>query len=152
MTDLTENLIRRTAYDKDVAAWATEQAALLRAGELLSIDAKHLAEEIEALSARDKRELRRRLALLLQYLLKWQFQPTHRGDSWTTIMLEQRWNIQAIFEDSPSLAEFLDTKLGSAYSLAVRQAATETKLPLQDFPKKCPYSLSDVLGDDWLPG
>ena len=39
-----------TPYEKDVVAWAMEQAALLRAGKLSAIDIEHIAEEIEGMA------------------------------------------------------------------------------------------------------
>lgn len=39
-----------TSYDNDVAAWASEQAALLRAGEVNAIDSFTIAGEIEAVA------------------------------------------------------------------------------------------------------
>lgn len=140
-----------TTYETDVVAWANEQAALLRSGQLSAIDVEHLAEEIDAMSAKEKRELRNRLAILLQHLLKWQFQPTRRSDSWTTTMFEQRLNIKGILEDSPSLTGILEERLGSAYALAIHQAAKETGISLHLFPKTCPYALAEIMDDDWLP-
>jgi hypothetical protein len=50
-------------YDRDFHAWATEQAALLRAGALSSADIEHIAEEIESMGRTDKRELISRLTV-----------------------------------------------------------------------------------------
>ena len=36
-----------STYETDVVAWANEQAALLRSGNLSAIDIEHIAEEIE---------------------------------------------------------------------------------------------------------
>ena len=142
----------KTSYETDVVAWANEQAALIRAGKFDQLDAEHLAEEVEAMSAKEKRELRNRLAVLLQHLLKWQFQPQFRSDSWTTTMFEQRLNIHDILEDSPSLRGILNERFDSAYRLAASQAARETKIALANFPKTCPFSLENVLTEGWLPG
>ena len=57
-------------YDRDFYAWTQDQAALLRAGRVSDIDAERLTEEIESVGARERRELRNRLARLLQHLLK----------------------------------------------------------------------------------
>lgn len=140
-----------TAYETDVVAWAIEQAALLRSGQFSAIDVEHLAEEIDAMSAQEKRELRNRLAILLQHLLHWQFQPTRRSDSWTTTMFEQRLNIKGIIEDSPSLMGTLEDRFVGAYALAIHQAAKETGMSLHIFPKNCPYTLAEIMDDDWLP-
>jgi hypothetical protein len=43
----TEEVAMNTAYDEDVAAWAQEQVALLRAGQWALLDIDHIAEEIE---------------------------------------------------------------------------------------------------------
>jgi hypothetical protein len=72
-------------YDTDVVAWSERQAELLRrraAGVLVNdteLDWLNLAEEIEAVGASTRRELRNRLVRLLQHLLKWYFQPEHRS-------------------------------------------------------------------------
>lgn len=79
-----------TSYDKDVVAWAAEQAALLRAGKLSDIDIEHIAEEIEDVGKSEQRELASRMAVLLAHLLRWQYQPERRGSSWKTTLRLQR--------------------------------------------------------------
>src|SRR4051794_23238748 len=71
----TEPAMSNSLYDRDFYAWAQHQAALLRAGRAADIDSEHLAEEIESLGARERRELRNRVARLVQHLLKWRYQP-----------------------------------------------------------------------------
>ena len=48
-------------YDEDFAVWTTETARLLRAGRLNEVDIEHVAQEIEDMGKRDKRELHSRL-------------------------------------------------------------------------------------------
>ena len=50
-----------TTYEKDIIVWATEQAALLRAGKLSALDIEHIAEEIEDVGKSEKRELSSRM-------------------------------------------------------------------------------------------
>ena len=75
-------------YDEDFILWTERQATLLRrraAGELINdveLDWLNLAEEIEAIGGNTRRELRHRLARLLQHLLKWHYQPEQRSRSW----------------------------------------------------------------------
>jgi hypothetical protein len=52
-------------YDRDFYAWANEQAALLRAGQLSLADVQNIAEEIESMGRTEKRELVSRLTALL---------------------------------------------------------------------------------------
>ena len=63
-----------TLHDADTARWAEEQAALLRHRAKQAnndeLDWLHLAEEIESVVASEKREVRSRLARMIQHLLK----------------------------------------------------------------------------------
>ncbi|MBF0393862.1 MAG: DUF29 domain-containing protein, partial [Alphaproteobacteria bacterium] len=69
-------------YERDFFAWANEQAALLRAGNLSVADIEHIAEEIESMGRTERREMVSRLTVLLLHLLKWRYQPSRRGSSW----------------------------------------------------------------------
>ena len=44
-------------YERDFYAWANEQAALLRSGNLSAADIENIAEEIESMGKSEKREL-----------------------------------------------------------------------------------------------
>ena len=68
-------------YERDFYAWANEQAALLRSGNLSAADIENIAEEIESMGKSEKRELVNRLAVLLMHLLKWQYQTSLQGHS-----------------------------------------------------------------------
>jgi hypothetical protein len=139
------------SYETDVLAWAQEQARMLRTGDFAGLDAEHLAEEIESMGSSQRRELRNRMAILLQHLLKWDFQPDHRNRSLEATLLEQRSAISDLIADSPSLQGLLEPSLQSAYPSAVRFAAKETGIDARLFPKQCPYALEFALADEWLP-
>jgi Domain of unknown function DUF29 len=59
-------------YDEDLLAWAERLAAHLRAGQLDRLDVEHLIEELEAMAGKLRRELKNRLRILLEDLLKWE--------------------------------------------------------------------------------
>lgn len=136
-------------YDQDFVAWTEEQAALLRGNDLSAIDCGHLAEEIEGLGTSERHEMRKRLARLLQHLLKWRFQPELRSRSWSTTIQIQRDDLMVIFEDSPSLRGKLPEVLPRAYELGRRWALRETGL--LRLPETCPWSAEQVLATDFLP-
>ena len=139
------------AYEKDIVAWANEQAKLLRAGHYDLLDLEHIAEEIEDVGKSEQRELANRMAVLLAHLLKWQFQPGRRGASWERTIREQRRAIDKRLMRTPSLRPMLtdDDWLTEIWADAVSAAASETGLA--DFPETCPWSATDVLRVDWLP-
>ncbi len=101
-------------YETDFVAWAEAQAEALRAGRLDELDLEHLAEEIQGLAERDRRELRSRLRVLVAHLLKWRHQPDHRSRSWRATILTQRADLDDLFESSPSLGREVPDALARA--------------------------------------
>jgi hypothetical protein len=136
-------------YETDFAAWADRQAALARGGHANRLDLDHIAEELEGLSSRERRELRRRLALLIQHLLKWCYQPELRSNSWSTTILIQRSDIDEMLADSPSLRGLLPSMLPASFRLGRQWAMRETGL-LQ-LPEPCPWTLESILSNEFLP-
>jgi len=140
-------------YEKDIIAWANEQAKLLRAGQFDQLDIEHIAEEIEDVGKSEQRELASRMAILLAHLLKWQFQPGRRGASWQRTIRAQREGINKRLAKAPSLQTVLSDEDWNAeiWADAVALAATETGLA--EFPDCCPWSFpGQVLCGEWLPG
>ena len=139
-------------YETDFHAWAMQNARLLREGKLTQLDAEHIAEELEGMSASERRELLNRLQVLLLHLLKYQYQPERRSKSWLLTMSHQRTAIERLLEQSPSLTGLLDAgTLTRVYSKAVRDTVIETDLERHLFPVECPYRLEQILDEDWLP-
>jgi hypothetical protein len=140
-----------TLYDRDFYAWANEQAALLRAGQLSAADIQHIAEEIESMGKTEKRELVSRLVVLLLHLLKWQFQAERRGASWEATIRNQRLDVADHLADNPSLKARFSEALSAAYLRARNSAAAETNLPIQTFPPDCPWSYEQLMEDGFWP-
>lgn len=140
------------SHNTDFYGWAMEQANLLRSGKLNELDTANLIEEIESMGRGEKRELEHRLVILLQHLLKWQFQPSHQGRSWRLTIEEQRREIPDVLEDNPSLKSSLGVILQKAYSKAKKAAALETDLPVMTFPRDCPWSFDEAVREEFLPG
>lgn len=140
------------AYEKDIVAWAAEQAQLLRAGRFDLLDIEHIAEEIEDVGKSEQRELANRMALLLAHLLKWQYQTDYRTASWQRTITEQRKGVKKRLIKSPGLQPMLadDDWKSEIWADAVAQAAQETGLA--DFPESCQWSLeAEVLVEGWMP-
>ena len=146
-------------YETDFLTWSERQAGLLRrraAGELVNeaeIDWQNIAEEIEAVAGNTRRELRNRLARLLQHLLKWHYQPEHRSRSGRSTIRTQRQEIEDLLADNPSLQSKLLDLFLAAYPRARADALEETGL--LDLPQEPPFTieqaLRDLLPDDGNP-
>ncbi|WP_227440465.1 DUF29 domain-containing protein [Methylobacterium sp. W2] len=142
----------RDLHETDLYLWTQAQAALLRAGRWQDVDLNHLAEEIESLGGSQKSEIRNRLAILIQHLLKWEFQPQKRKYGWRASIVEQRLQIDGLLDVSPSLKAWPEVVLAKAYRLACVRAAAETGLSERGFPETCPYSLQQIMDDGFYPG
>ena len=145
------SLISETDYEADLYAWTQQQAALLRARRGDAIDWDNLAEEIESLGARDRRELLSRLRVILLHLLKWQFQPGRRGSSWQKSLRTQRREIAILLKQSPSLRRHVPHLMADAFSYALEDAVEQTRLGLGVFPTTCPFTPEQVLDPNFLP-
>jgi hypothetical protein len=141
-----------STYDTDFHQWIEDQAALLRAGNLAQLDVANLVEELESMSARERRELINRLAVLLAHLLKWEYQPERRSTSWRLTINEQRRQLALLLEDSPSLRQRLPELLVRGYRNASRAAMDETGFLKSPFPEHCAYSITEILDEDYWPG
>ena len=138
-------------YKADYHAWTQEQAARLKCGNFARLDVANLVEEIESLGHAEERELENQLAQLLMHLLKWERQPSKRGNSWTATVREQRRRVERLFKCMPSLRSKADDFLTEAYPDAVFMFDQDTGLGTETLPKLCPYTVEQVLTSDWLP-
>jgi len=138
-------------YDKDFFAWTIHNATLLKQGKLAEIDIRNIAEELESMGKRDKRQLINRLVILLAHLLKWENQPDKRSNGWRGTIKEQRQRMLRLLADSPSLKSEIENQLDKAYESAVTISADETLIDESDFPKQCPYTVIEILDNDFYP-
>lgn len=138
-------------YETDFYAWTEAQVHLLKTQQWDGLDTVNLIEEVETLGRKERQELRNRLAVLIEHLLKWQFQPAQQSNSWLGTIREQRLQIKLLLQDSPSLKPYLEQALSDAYDLGVALAIRETELNEQVFPEVCPFSLGQVLELRFLP-
>ena len=99
----------------------------------------------------EKRERLSCLTVLLLHLLKWQFQPGLRGNSWRYTIKVQRRDLVRHLADNPSLTAQLPTVLADAYVSAVLSTAGETGLPDTMFPDVCPWAYQQVADPDFWP-
>lgn len=140
-------------YEQDFFQWTQTTAALIRQGKWHEVDPDSVAEELESLGKRDRRELESRIEVLTMHVLKWRYQPEGRehSHSWYDTILEQRGQIRRLLDDSPSLRLQAATVLEQRYPRARRRAMGETKLPETLFPQTCPWTTAQLLDDDFWP-
>ncbi len=139
------------SIDEDFALWCAQQGELLRKGRRATVDRENLAQEIESLGRSERKEIRKRLRVLLAHLLKWGFQPAKRKGGWKATILLQRRELLRTLDENPSLRAHPRDVLLETYEIARIKAADETDLPEEAFPTRCPFTVEQVLDPDFLP-
>ena len=138
-------------HNHDFYTWTHQQAELLREGRFNELDTEHLIEELASMGARERRELGNRLAVLLAHLLKWQYPPERRGNSWQRTIKIQRIEINDLLADNPGLKNELAELFAKAYQKARVLAADETHFDETAFPMEPPFDLREVLDLEFFP-
>jgi hypothetical protein len=143
-------------YGRDFFAWVQHNVGLLRRGCVEQVDWAHIVEQMEALAKSERREVSRRLLLLVVYLLKWKYQPrkryTRTGRSFRlSAILEERRRLEMILKQSPSLKLYAASSLTKHYRHAAERTASETGISFAQFPAECPFTLDQVRDKNFLP-
>ena len=140
------------SYETDVIAWASEQAAFIRSGRFDLLDLEHIADEIEDVGKSEQREFANRMAVLLAHLIKWQYQPSHRGKSWERTIKDQRTMLIRRLNKTPSLKPELENPefWAESWADATRMAENETGI-LNVFPETCPWVGDQIMNADFWP-
>jgi hypothetical protein len=138
-------------YGGDFYDWTIQTSRLLRAGRISEVDLEQIAEEIEDMGKSDRRALASHLKILMVHLLKWRYQPTHRGISWKLSITNARDEIQDLLKESPSLKSKVEQLMAERYGAASKRASLETGLAQDSFPETCPFSVESLLDDEYWP-
>ena len=127
-------------YKSDIVAWANEQAQLLRNKQFNLLVIEHLAEEIADVGKSEQREFESRMAVLIMHLIKWHYQPSHRGKSWERTIKLQRTMLNRRLSKTPSLKTELKNQIFGQIPGLMQSC------PLKKKPVCLIYSLIPVLG------
>ena len=138
-------------YEIDYARWVNEQVDRIRRGATRDLDLDHIAEELEDLGKSERRALGSHLRNLMHHLLKWQFQPAGRSNSWIASIANSRAEIHELLTESPSLRRAVEAQMVAQYGRARAAASEDTELSLKGFPEECPYSREQLVDPEYLP-
>lgn len=137
---MTQTSTPKTLYDRDLNLWLEDPIAKLKARrfeELDLVNLVNLIDEVESLSRRDERELRRRIKVLLSYLVKRCYVSAPEAfRNWSLTIREQRSAWEAILEDSPRLKPYLLNQFEQIWQKAL--AETQEDYPDINFPSAFP--------------
>ena len=132
-------------YDEDFYLWTQTQAKYLEERKLDMLDFENLIEEIEDLGKRHEDALESCIIILYHHLLKEKYQPTEMCNSWERSIRNSKKKIKKILKKHPGLKPKLKTICVESYQEARDDAAYETGLHIETFPKECPWDVMEIL-------
>jgi Domain of unknown function DUF29 len=140
----------RATYETDFYTWTQEQAAALRGKHWAALDLEHLAEEVEDVGNTVRFALESQLVRLLFHLLKLANDSTERPRrGWRVTVMDAR--VEIAKRATGALQHHPDAYLPTAYRLARRRAALATAQALSNVPEVCPWTVAQVLDEDFWP-
>ena len=101
-----------------------------------------------------RKELRNRLIVLIEHLLKLEYSIEEKDFSargWRGTVVEQRRQINYILADSPSLKPMFNDLFPDCYTDARNDTIRKYQLPSELFPEEPPFSLIQILDVDFIP-
>jgi hypothetical protein len=156
---MTIKSVNTALYERDFNLWIEQTIQRLKNCQFDAIDWENLLEEIESLSRSDKREVNRRLILILSHLLCLSFwlpeqerRECLRG--WQLTIREQRKQVRELLQKSPSLHPYLASIFDECYQDAREDVLYKSSLYwdlLVLIPEKCPFTLENTLNFDYWP-
>lgn len=140
----------KSLYEDDYALWLEKNIQLLASRQFKDLDYENLIEELESLGRSERKTAESLFKQLLIHLLLYEY--------WTSEQLRNsdHWRLEiATFRDQ--LSDELESKtiynhivdhLEPLYKRAVKLAVLKSGVRL---PIVCPYTIKQILDEDWLP-
>ena len=137
-------------YETEYDRWLEETIKILNTRQLDRLDYDNLIEELEALGRNEKNAVESfleqiiRLMLLYEY---WQTEFAQNPNHSEAEIVNFRTKLKRRL--TTNLINHLEAELLSIYRDALKFVKAQTKL--DSFPEECPYTLKQLLDENWLP-
>jgi hypothetical protein len=136
-------------YDEDFYLWTIRQASLLRTGRFNELDLEHVAEEIESIGKQLRGELGDALTLLqATALIHWS---DHATELSFKTMEQVRSRAIDLLKEYPGLRCEVEKLVKEGWVGAKSIAAAGHNENEIKFPASCPWTVTEMLTECWLP-
>jgi hypothetical protein len=138
-------------YEIDDHLWLEEMIKLLKENRLNELDIENLIEELESLSRNDKNRVKSFLELIIIHVLLldyWEKEYEYNANHWRDEVYNFRHQLNNLL--TTNLYHHLEENFSKIYQLSLKRVQNKTNFSL-NLPQKCPYSLEQLLEEDWFP-
>ena len=138
-------------YESDESLWLEETIELLKQKQFNQLDIENLIEELINLGKRDLAKVKSLLRQIIIHLLLlqfWQVEYERNHRHWIGEVKTFRYDLNNHL--TTNLRNKLEDDLDNIYHSAVDFVENKTDLTI--LPEKCPYSLDQLLDDDYFLG
>jgi hypothetical protein len=141
----------RDLYELDSLAWYETTLAQIKNNQLNELDLESLGEVLENLVRDTKRSGESYLRQIIIHLLLIEYWESERINyrHWAAEIVNFRSELET--DITTNLRKHLELVKESIYQKSLRYVIKKTELNKTLFPIQCPYSLEQLLDDDWFP-
>lgn len=141
----------RDLYELDYLAWYETTLEQLKNKHLTELDLESLGEVLENLVRDTKRSGESYLRQIIIHLLLIEYWESERINyrHWAAEIVNFRSELET--DMTTNLKKHLDVVKENMYQKALKYVIKKTELNKTLFPLQCPYSLEQLLDDDWFP-
>ncbi len=138
-------------YETDDYLWLLKTIDLLKQKQLNELDLENLIEELEYMGSEKRNAVKSLLEQIIIHLLLLQFwteEFDRNSYHWQGEILSFRTQLQDRL--TTNFKNYLGEEVNSLYQRALKKVKLKTKFQV-DFPVECPYTLEQLLDEDYLP-
>jgi hypothetical protein len=139
-------------YEIDDYLWLEETVKLLKEKNFDELDLENLIEELQDLGSEKKHSVENLLKQVIIHLLLleyWTKEYKYNANHWRGEIRTFRQDLE--LKLTTNLRNYLSLNLEKTYQKALRITKDKTGLKLSLFSQQCPYTLTQLLDEDWFP-
>lgn len=136
-------------HNEDLNLWLEQIATKIKNKDFSNMDWDGLLEEIEDMTASQKRALRSYTKRLIEHILKlkyWNREKEYNQKGWRREVVNFRNEIKEILDDSPSLKNYLQDNYPTWYEKSVNAMRQEFEIPDHNF-----VLLETIITENYFP-
>lgn len=137
-------------YEIDEYLWLEKSIELIKNKQYNQLDFDHLLEELEELSRRDRDTIKSYVELIILHLLLlqyWREEYAYNANHWQIEIINFRSRLETRL--TKTFLNYLEENLDNIYKTAFKVATKKTNNQI-NFPQICPYTLEQILDDDFI--